>query len=360
MGIFDLARPFLFALPPEKAHKASIQSLKAGILPPVDNAQDPRLSVTLDDLVFPNPLGMAAGYDKNAEVPDELLKLGFGYAEVGTLTPKPQAGNPKPRVFRLVEDRGMINRLGFNNEGHARALVRLQARKDKPGIVGVNIGANKDSDDFVADYETGINAFYGVASYFTANISSPNTPGLRDLQAGDALKVLLDRIFAKVSENTARHGRRVPVFLKIAPDVDQGSMEEIADVVKSSSLSGLIVSNTTLDRDSLSYKRFANETGGLSGAPLFQKSTRVLAQMYSLVGNHIPLIGVGGIGSAQDAIDKLEAGAALVQLYTCMVYAGPGLPSEILKGLSRYLDQQKVDTIADLVGRRNDIWLNKS
>lgn len=357
MGLFDLARPFVFAFPPEKAHTLSIRALKAGILPVHVSPPDPRLEVELAGLHFPNPVGLAAGYDKNAEVPDEILRLGFGFSEVGTITPLAQPGNPKPRVFRLVEDKALINRLGFNNEGHEAALRRLKARAHLPGIVGVNIGANKDSADFVADYEKGIDAFYEIASYFTANISSPNTPGLRNLQAGEALKVLLERIFERVSANSEKTGRTVPVFLKIAPDLDEAAMDEIAEVVRASQLSALIVSNTTLDRSALQYKRHANEAGGLSGAPLFEKSTRVLAHMHKRLGKDIPLIGVGGIANAKQAITKIEAGASLVQLYTGMVYAGPNLPSDMVRDISRHLDQTKTSRLADLVGVKNADWL---
>ncbi len=356
MGLFDLARPALFAFSPEKAHGLSIQGLKSGIIPPARLKDDPRLQVPLDSITFSNPVGLAAGYDKNAEVPDAVLSLGFGFTEVGTITPRPQAGNPKPRVFRLTLDKALINRLGFNNEGHAAALARLNARVNTSGIVGVNIGANKDSEDFVADYEKGIDTFYDVASYFTANISSPNTPGLRNLQAGEALEVLLKRVFDRVEENTTRTGKRIPVFLKIAPDLEPAEMDEIAGVVTNSSLSALIVSNTTLDRDTLTERRHANEAGGLSGKPLFEKSTRILAEMYKRVGDQLPLIGVGGVGSAQDAITKIEAGASLVQLYTCMVYAGPCLPSDIVRGLSKHLDNKGIGSINEMIGIKNGDW----
>ncbi|MEM9279209.1 MAG: quinone-dependent dihydroorotate dehydrogenase [Pseudomonadota bacterium] len=357
MGLFDLAQPALFALSPEKAHNVSLMGLKTGIIPPASLPKDERLNVSIADIEFPNPVGLAAGYDKNAEVPDAILKLGFGFAEVGTITPKAQPGNPKPRVFRLTGDKAIINRLGFNNEGHAAALARLQARRANGGIVGVNIGANKDSEDFVADYEAGIDTFYNVASYFTANISSPNTPGLRNLQAAEALEVLLNRIFSRVEENASKNSKTVPVFLKIAPDLQTSELDEIASVVKASKLSALIVSNTTLDRDMLKYKTHASEAGGLSGQPLFEKSTRILAEMYKRLGNAVPLIGVGGISSAQDAISKIEAGASLIQLYTGMVYAGPCLPSNIVKGLSKHLDQTGSENISKLVGSKNSDWL---
>ncbi len=357
MGLFDLARPALFTVAPERAHKLSIAALKSGLLPAAAPAADSRMEATVGGLTFPNPLGLAAGYDKNAEVPDAILKLGFGFTEVGTITPRAQPGNPKPRMFRLEAEKGVINRLGFNNEGHKAAIQRLRDRRHRGGIVGVNIGANKDSEDFVADYEKGIDAFYELASYFTANISSPNTPGLRNLQAGDALQILLERIFARVEENAAKSGETVPVFLKIAPDLEKPEMDEIARVVIDSKLSGLIVSNTTLDRDMLKHKRHAHEAGGLSGKPLFEKSTRALAQMYYRLGNAIPLIGVGGICDTHDAIRKIEAGATLIQLYSGLVYAGPCLPSTIVRGLGQHLDQTGSANISDLVGTKVGEWL---
>jgi len=357
MGLFDLARPAIFALPPERAHALSIQALKSGIVPPVNLKPDARLNVEIGGITFPNPVGLAAGYDKNAEVPDAILKLGFGFTEVGTITPRAQTGNPKPRVFRLPGDKALINRLGFNNEGHAPALRRLQARKSRGGIVGVNIGANKDSEDFVADYETGIETFYPVADYFTANISSPNTPGLRNLQAAEALEVLLSRLFEKVAESEQTHKKRVPVFLKIAPDLEANEIDEIADIIRKSELSALIVSNTTLDRNKLKDTSMAGEAGGLSGKPLFEKSTRALAQMYSRLHRIIPLIGVGGISDANDAVTKIEAGASLIQLYTGMVYAGPCLPRDVVSGLSNHLDRDGATAVSDLIGSKHEAWI---
>ncbi|MEM7214949.1 MAG: quinone-dependent dihydroorotate dehydrogenase [Pseudomonadota bacterium] len=357
MGLFDLATPALFALSPEKAHQISIIGLKSGILPSANLPADSRLNVAIAGIDFPNPVGLAAGYDKNAEVPDAILRLGFGFAEVGTITPRRQSGNPTPRIFRLTNEKGIINRLGFNNEGHASALRRLEARKANGGILGVNIGANKDSKDFVADYEQGIETFYDLATYFTANISSPNTPGLRNLQAAEALETLLKRVFSKVREKEQETGKTVPVFLKIAPDLDVAELDEIADVVKASDLSALIVSNTTLDRDMLKYRTHRDEAGGLSGKPLFEKSTRILAEMRSRLKIKVPLIGVGGICNAEDAIAKIEAGASLVQLYTGMVYDGPCLPAKIVRGLSEHLDRKGSGSIGDLVGTRTGDWI---
>ncbi|MBU1313248.1 MAG: quinone-dependent dihydroorotate dehydrogenase [Alphaproteobacteria bacterium] len=352
----DLARQGLFLLDPETAHGMSIAALKSGLLPACHLKPDPRLAQTVAGLSFPNPLGMAAGYDKNAEVPDALLRLGFGYTEVGTLTPKPQAGNPKPRIFRLTADRAVINRLGFNNEGHGAAHARLSARQGAGGIVGVNIGANKDSDDRVADYVAGIRRFASLASYFTVNISSPNTPGLRDLQARDSLKALLDSVLAARAQEAARLGRPLPVFLKIAPDLPEEGLDDIAAEALAHDLDGLIVSNTTLSRDGLTDPTQAKEAGGLSGAPLFALSTTVLAKMRRRVGPQMPIIGVGGVGSAEDTLEKIRAGADLVQLYSCMVYEGPGLPARILGGLSRLLDREGVASIRELRDSRLDHW----
>lgn len=361
MGIFEfasqLARPALFSFSPEKAHTLSIKALKSGMVPGATFSHDKRLTVKLAGLNFPNPVGLAAGYDKNAEVPDAVLRLGFGFTEVGTITPLAQSGNPKPRIFRLVEDDAVINRLGFNNEGHDAALERLKHRGINNGIVGVNIGANKTSEDFVADYEKGIEKFFDVASYFTANISSPNTPGLRNLQAAEALEKLLERIFESVGNCETKKRKSVPVFLKIAPDLTEYEMDDIAEVIKSSHLDALIVSNTTLDRSGLKNKKQAGEAGGLSGKPLFQKSTRVLANMRQRLGPDMPLIGVGGISSAADVISKLEAGASLVQIYTGLIYGGPCLPTKIMQELSAYLDQNEIGHISELVGTKTDDWL---
>jgi dihydroorotate dehydrogenase len=352
---FKFARKGLFLVDPETAHGLSIAALKAGLVPACRTVPDPRLRQTVAGLTFENPLGMAAGYDKNAEVPEALLRLGFGFAEIGTVTPKPQAGNPRPRIFRLVEDDGVINRLGFNNEGHEAAFRRLSAIRGG-GIVGVNIGANKDSADRIADYVAGIRRFYSVARYFTANISSPNTPGLRDLQARESLAALLSAVLAARDAEAERSGRKIPVFLKIAPDLTEEGMDDIAAEALSHTLDGLIVSNTTLARDGLKDKEQAREAGGLSGVPLFAKSTAVLAKMRKRVGPALPIIGVGGVSSAETALEKVRAGADLVQLYSCMVYEGPALPGEIVRGLSKLLDREKASSIRDLRDSRLDYW----
>jgi len=340
-----LGRKVLFSLDPEDAHGLSIRALRSGLVPGCAPQNDHALRVTVAGLSFPNPLGMAAGYDKNAEVPDALLKLGFGFAEVGTLTPLPQTGNPRPRIFRLVEAHAVINRLGFNNEGHEAAFQRLSERRAPSGIVGVNIGANKDSTDRVADYVAGIRKFHAVASYFTVNISSPNTPGLRDLQARESLRELLGIV---LETRDSQRGVKRPVFLKIAPDLPETSLDDIAAEIAQHPLDGLIISNTTLSRAGLKGDRNAREAGGLSGAPLFNRSTIVLAKMRQRVGAELPLIGVGGVDSAASAIAKIRAGADLVQLYTGMVYAGPGLAGKIVNDMSAALKRDRITTIAAL------------
>jgi dihydroorotate dehydrogenase len=355
MAFADLARKGLFLFDPETAHGLSIAALKSGLVPACGLRADPRLRQTVAGLDFANPLGMAAGYDKNAEVPEALIRLGFGFAEIGTVTPRPQDGNPKPRIFRLTADEAVINRLGFNNEGHAAALRRLEACS-RQSLIGVNIGANKDSEDRIADYVEGIGTFYDVARYFTANISSPNTPGLRDLQARESLSALLSAVLAARDEHAIRAGRRVPVFLKIAPDLTEEGLDDIAEVALAHDLDGLIVSNTTLSRDGLTERTHANEAGGLSGKPLFAKSTAVLAKMRRRVGAALPIIGVGGVNSAETAAEKIRAGADLVQLYSCMIYEGPALPARILRGLSDLLDRDGAGSIRDLRDRRVDHW----
>ena len=349
------ARKGLFLFDPETAHGMSIAALKAGAVPACRIAPDPRLRQSVAGLDFINPIGMAAGYDKNAEVPEALLKIGFGFTEIGTVTPKPQPGNPRPRIFRLVEDEGVINRLGFNNEGHDAAFARLSAIRGN-GVIGVNIGANKDSEDRIGDYVLGIRRFYPVARYFTANISSPNTPGLRDLQARESLAALLSAVLAARDAEAEKAGRKIPVFLKIAPDLTEEGMDDIAAEALAHALDGLIVSNTTLARDGLKDQRQAKEAGGLSGAPLFGKSTAVLARMRKRVGPSLPIIGVGGVSSAETALEKIKAGADLVQLYSCMVYEGPGLAGDIIRGLSKLVDREKVSSISELRDSRLDHW----
>ena len=359
MHIIDrLTRPVLFAFDPERAHELSIAALKTGIPFCSGGVQNSKLAVSVAGLNFPNPIGMAAGYDKNAEIPDALLNLGFGFAECGTVTPKPQEGNPRPRIFRLTRDRAVINRLGFNNEGHAQALARLSLRKGKSGIVGVNIGANRDSSDRMADYEEGVRTFAAVASYLTINISSPNTTGLRGLQDRENLSELLQRVMRVRNEQAALIKRKVPVFLKIAPDLSEEALADIAQEVLEKGLDGLIVSNTTLSREGVSAPA-ASETGGLSGEPLFERSTIVLAKMRRLVGPALPIIGVGGVHSAETALEKMRAGADLVQLYTGMVFAGPGLPARIVSRLAAYAEANGLHSIAEIRDSNIKPWADR-
>jgi dihydroorotate dehydrogenase len=353
MDLFQtIARRGLFLLDAETAHGLSIRALKSGLVPKCNRNHDPRLGQTIAGLDFPNPVGLAAGYDKNGEVPDEILALGFGFTEVGTLTPRPQSGNPKPRIFRLVEERGIINRLGFNNEGHAAALARLNRRRSRPGLMGINIGANKDSADFIADYELGIAAFADLASYFTINISSPNTPGLRNLQASETLKMLLERVFAALERAT----RQPPVFLKLAPDLGDREITEISKVIATSRLDGVMISNTTLSRSGLVDRPVTREAGGLSGVPLFERSTVMLARFRESLPKSLPLIGIGGIANADNAWDKLEAGASLVQLYSCMVYEGPGIANAICTGLAAKMEAESLTSISQVTARKSAEW----
>lgn len=354
-GIERLGRKLLFSFDPETAHTMSIAALKAGV--PVCRAApaDPALAVTVAGLSFPNPLGMAAGYDKNAEVPDALLKLGFGFAEIGTVTPLPQAGNARPRIFRLPEDGAVINRLGFNNEGHDAALRRLSDRAWRAGTVGVNIGANKDSADRFRDYELGVERFAPLASYLTVNISSPNTPGLRDMQARASLAELLSRVMAARDAAIAGSDRIVPVFLKIAPDLHEGDLADIAAEVLEKRVEGVIVSNTTISRPALASAA-RGETGGLSGKPLFERSTVALAKMRRLLGPEVALVGVGGVDSVETALEKIRAGANLVQVYTGMVYAGPTLPGRIVNGFSKFLKREGLASLAEIRDSRLDHW----
>jgi dihydroorotate dehydrogenase len=358
MGPLDfIGRHVLFSFDPETAHGVSLTALRCGLPVGSPAKPDKRLNVSIAGIDFPNPLGMAAGYDKNAEVPEALLGLGFGFAEVGTLTPKPQSGNAKPRIFRLPMDEAVINRLGFNNEGHDAAARRLEARAGKGGIVGVNIGANKDSADRAGDYVEGVRRFSSLATYLTANISSPNTPGLRDMQARAALAELLSRILEARAALPATQQK--PIFLKIAPDLAEGDLDDIAAEVTDKRLDGIIVSNTTITRPDLRSKAHAGETGGLSGKPLFSRATGVLARMRKRLGPDMPIIGVGGVDSAETALEKIRAGADLVQLYTGMIYAGPKLAGRIVAGMSAALEREGVASIRALRDTRLDYWTSQ-
>ncbi|MEZ5871641.1 MAG: quinone-dependent dihydroorotate dehydrogenase [Nitratireductor sp.] len=360
MSLFDLLRPGIFCLDAETAHGLAITALKSGLLPAPPTPRDSRLGLKLAGLDFPNPVGMAAGFDKNGEVPDALLRVGFGFTEVGTLTPRPQSGNPKPRIFRIVGKQGVINRLGFNNEGHDAALARLRQRSGSIGLVGINVGANKDSGDFAADYVAGIAAFAKIADYFTVNISSPNTPGLRNLQAGEALLRLIGLVLEERDRQAEQVKVRRPVFLKVAPDLDAGQISEIAEIAAKSheagGLDGIIISNTTLSRHGVEGHENAAQAGGLSGKPLFERSTIVLARMRLAMGNAIPVIGVGGIDSAATAIAKLEAGANLVQLYTGMIYQGPMIANTINKGILAAMTARGMSNVAQFSGLETENW----
>jgi dihydroorotate dehydrogenase len=351
------ARSFLFRLDPEDAHEWAIRALKVlqklpRLPAPPD---DPSLAVSAFGLDFLNPLGLAAGFDKNAEVVDYILSLGFGFTEVGTITPVAQAGNPRPRLFRLDCDQAAINRLGFCGAGHADVHARLTKRAQRPGTVGVNIGANADSSDRPADYVGGVEIFADVADYFAINVSSPNTPGLRELQKPGALDDLLARVLAARDEQAERLGRK-PVLLKIAPDLTLAELDEIVECARSRKIDGLIVSNTTVSRPATLRDPLANEPGGLSGRPLFSLSTRMLAAAYQRVENQFPLIGVGGVNSAETAFAKIEAGASLVQLCTSFVFKGLGLAEEIKRGLVRLLAQNSYSRLADATGAAAADW----
>ena len=354
--LFDLARPALLALEPERAHQMGIQALEKGLHPRDTAADDPRLGVVVAGLRFNNPIGIAAGFDKDARVADAVLSIGCGFAEIGTVTPLPQGGNPQPRVFRLISDRAVINRLGFNNEGHAAALARLEARRASGGIVGVNIGANKDAADRTADYVAGIDAFYGVASYFTVNISSPNTPGLRDLQAPAALDELLSRVMAARGRHIERGQPRRPIVVKIAPDIAEEDLAPIAERLIAHKVDAIAVSNTTLARPGLGDAEGGRQAGGLSGRPLFQRSTAMLARMHLATGRAIPLIGIGGIDSPATALAKIEAGAVLIQIYTGLVYEGFGLIGRIKAHLADHARAEGLASIAEATGRRAVDW----
>ena len=343
----DLATRALRGLDPEAAHQAAILALRAGLGPRPALANDPALAVDLAGLALPNPIGLAAGFDKNAEVPAAMLAAGFGFVECGTVTPRPQAGNPRPRLFRLSDDLALINRMGFNNVGLA-AFARRLAGRPRHGVVGANIGANKDAADRIGDYIVGLERLWGLADYFAINVSSPNTPGLRNLQTGDALRELLGRI----SEARARLRGAAPIFLKVAPDLADAEIESICDGVHATALAGVIVGNTTLARPPELRSRWRGEAGGLSGAPLMPISTSALARFRDVAAGRFALIGVGGVGSGADAYAKIRAGALAVQVYSALVFEGPGLISRIVGDLAARLKADGFSRVADAVGAR--------
>ena len=346
MRLYPLIRPLAFTLNAETAHRLTIKTLQ--LTPPHRPPNFPEsLKTRVAGIDFPTPVGLAPGFDKDAEVPEQMLSLGFGFVEVGTLTPRPQAGNPKPRLFRLRQDRAVINRMGFNNRGQPEAYGRLQLDQRLPGIIGVNIGANKDSDDRIADYVSGVRAMSNVADYLTINISSPNTPGLRQLQDEGALRALL----SAVAEARGRKGP--PIFLKVAPDLGEGEPDQIVRAVKEHGIDAIIVANTTISRPQLESKH-REETGGLSGAPLKTLALKALREFRSASGGEVPLIGVGGIAHADDAWERIRAGASLVQLYSAMVYEGPGIARSIANGLADRLRRSGFASIAEAVGTAQD------
>lgn len=342
--LHGLATYALRNLDPEDAHTLAIKGLKAGLGPRAP-ADDPILATDLAGLKLPNPVGLAPGFDKNAEVFAPMLRAGFGFVECGTVTPKAQAGNPRPRLFRLSEDRAVINRMGFNNEGLEPFAARLAHHR--AGIVGANLGANKDSEDRLADYTACLRRLWGMASYFAINISSPNTPGLRALQTRAALDDLLGRLMD--TADSLPQGVAVPMFLKVAPDLEDGEVEAIADTVANHGLAGVIVSNTTIGRPLLK-SRFRDETGGLSGAPLFELSTRMLGRFHQAAAGRFLLIGAGGVASGADAYAKVRAGASAVQLYSALAYEGPGLVLRIKRDLAARLRADGFSSVAEAVG----------
>lgn len=350
--IQNFSRDGLLQLDPEVAHQLTIKAIKLGAVAPQETADPKFFATEIAGLHLKNPIGMAAGFDKNAEVANQLCDIGFGFAEVGTITPRPQDGNPKPRLFRVPEKEGVINRMGFNNEGHDAAYERLVRNKQPGTTIGINVGANKDSADFVADYVAGVTKFAPIADYLTVNISSPNTPGLRDLQSGEALK----RLLCEALNARAKSSVRVPVFLKLAPDLNETEMDEVVDVIRQVDLDGLIISNTTLSREQVAGCKNANEAGGLSGKPLFNFSTMRLAQMRMRVGNDLPIIGVGGIHSAQSAIAKFSAGANAIQLYSALVFGGMELLRDIKNGVAVKIRNGKLKNVQDLTSTDVESW----
>ena len=348
IGLIDRFARLARVFDAETAHRLAILALK---LSPqkTPEADDSSLAVSAFGFDFANPLGTAAGFDKNAEIADAVLRLGFSFAEIGTVTPRPQPGNPRPRLFRLDPDAAVINRLGFNSQGHAAVLTRLKRRAGRPGIVGVNIGANKDTADRGADYVAMTTAFAPLASYLCLNVSSPNTPGLRDLQQGLAL----DDLLARVMDARARAAGRgvTPVLLKIAPDLTLAQLDDVVSVARRRGVDGMIVGNTTLTRPGGLRDIRAMEQGGLSGLPLFSLSTRMLAETFVRVENQFPLIGAGGVDSGAAAFDKVRAGATLVQLYTGLVFRGFKLVAAIKADLVNFLRYNRHESLIDAVGR---------
>jgi len=334
----------LYRVDPETAHGLAIRALQLGVAPAPGLLTSPRLRTEVAGLRLPNPVGLAAGFDKNATALSGLSRAGFGFVEVGAATPLPQPGNPRPRLFRLTEDRAAINRFGFNNDGMEAMAARLKSRP-RDAVIGLNLGANKTSEDRAADFARVLTCCGPHVDFATVNVSSPNTERLRDLQGREALKALLDGVMAARADLATP----IPVFLKIAPDLDETALAEIAEVARDVAISGIIATNTTLSRDGLASSH-RNEQGGLSGQPLFTKSTQVLARLHDLTGGSLPLIGVGGIGSAEDAYAKIKAGASAVQLYTALVFGGLSLVQEIVEGLDKLLERDGFSAVSEAVG----------
>ncbi len=349
----DYALTLLRRLPPETAHRATLRALAMGLGPRSHAPDPPRLATRLWGRMFPNPIGLAAGFDKNAEVPDAMLALGFGFTEIGTVTPLPQPGNPKPRLFRLEEDRAVINRLGFNSEGLDAVQRRLAKRRERPGIgigpVGANIGRNRVTGDEIEDYVRGVRALAPLVDYLVVNISSPNTPGLRDLQRKNTVERLMERVLPARAE--AVPNNPPPLLIKIAPDLTEDERSDLAQAALAGGIDGLIVANTTVARPETLRSGNAHEPGGLSGRPLFAPSTQLIAEMARLTGGRVPIIGVGGIASGADAYAKIRAGASLVQLYTALTFAGPGLVQRIKRELDALLTRDGFATVAEAVGK---------
>ena len=350
MSLHDVAARALHVFDPEDAHGWAIRGLKLGLGPRDAGPDDPILAVQIAGLALPNCVGLAAGFDKNAEVPDAMLAAGFGFVEAGTVTPLAQDGNPRPRLFRLTEDRAVINRMGFNNEGLEPFARRLAARSGRGGVVGANIGANKDATDRIQDYVTGLTRLWGLSDYFTANISSPNTAGLRALQTRAALEELLGRLAEARAGLKARSGHDYPIFLKVAPDLEDGEVEAIVETVIGAGLDAIIVSNTTIARPDTLRSPLAGESGGLSGAPLLAPSTAVLGRFHAAAAGRVALIGAGGVASGADAYAKIRAGARAVQLYSALVYGGPGLVTRIKRDLAARLRADGFVAVQDAVG----------
>ena len=345
IDLYPLVGPLLRALPPETAHRLTLAALAAGFGGTSRGPDPPELRQRLWGLDFPNPIGIAAGFDKDAGAPYALLRLGFGFVEVGTVTPRPQPGNPRPRVFRLEADGALINRMGFNSGGLDMVVGRLSARPGR-GIVGVNLGKNRDSEDAAADYLEGVRRVARIADYLVVNVSSPNTPGLRDLQARAVFETLLRQLLAVRHET----GSRAPLLVKIAPDLTPEERRDIAAVALATQIDGIIVANTTVARPPRLRSATAVETGGLSGRPLFEPSTALLGEMFRLTEGRVPLVGVGGVASAADAYAKIRAGASLVQLYTALVFAGPGLLGRIKAGLAALLRRDGFRSVTEAIG----------